>query len=422
MTTNGVRTGSRWPLHALLAANAISGVGNKLTALAIPWFVLETTGSAARTGLVGFFTVIPVILSAIFGAGLVDRLGFKRMSIISDLLSGLTVGLIPLLHLSVGLAFWQLLVLVFLGSILDAPGATARQSLFPDVATAAGVRLERANAVAATIWRLSFLLGPVLGGLLISLIGTSNVLWIDAASCAVSALLVAQALPADRRSQPMDASHSKVGVLTNMMDGLRFIASDRLLLLLAISSTIGNALGGAMNTIVLPVFARQSFGDAGALGLMLGAFGAGALSSAALYGLVGYRVSKWLVFVVSGILSIVPIFVLATTPPLPIAIAALAVEGLASGPYGPIVSTIYQRRIPVEQRARFFGAILAADNALTPMMVLGIGLLLSTTNLTTVLILLAFAKLSIKLAVVTRPILRRMDDDDGNVPRPDAVS
>ena len=410
MIENRGRLAGRWPLHALFAANAISGVGNKLTALAIPWFVLETTGSAARTGLVGAFTIVPLIVSAFFGSIVVDRLGFRATSVVSDLLSGLTVALIPLLHHTIGLAFWQLLALVFVGAILDAPGATARQSLFPDIAVAAGVTLERANAAAQTIWRLSFLLGPPLGGLLIGLIGTSNVLWLDAVSFGVSALLIALAMPADRRSRTTEPDAGDDRVFANLVAGLRFIASDRLLLLLAVSSTVGNALGGALNTVILPVFARRAFGNAAALGLMLGAFGAGALAGAVLYGMVGYRYSKRSVFIVSGVVSLVPIWVLSTTPALPIAVAALVVEGLASGPYGPIVTTIYQRRISVAQRARFFGAILAADNAATPLAILGVGLLLSATTLTTALIVLAIIKLAVRLAVVTRPALRQMDE------------
>jgi MFS family permease len=121
--------------------------------------------------LVGAVITVPLVVSAFFGGTLVDRVGFKRMSVAADLTSALTVALIPLLYATVGLAFWQLLVLVFLGAVLDAPGHVARQSLFPDLVQLAGVRLERANAISQVIWRLSWLLGPPLAGLLIALLG-----------------------------------------------------------------------------------------------------------------------------------------------------------------------------------------------------------------------------------------------------------
>src|SRR6266508_4583462 len=116
------------PIYSLFTANAISLVGNVLSAIAIPWFVLQTTGSATQTGITGFFTVLPVVLAGFFGGTLVDRLGYKRTSIISDLASGVTTTLIPLLYFTIGLEFWQLMVLVFLGALLDAPGSTARSA------------------------------------------------------------------------------------------------------------------------------------------------------------------------------------------------------------------------------------------------------------------------------------------------------
>lgn len=116
------------PLFALFSANIISYVGDYLMLIAIPWFVLQTTGSVAKTGITAFFSTLPTIVSAFFGSALVDRLGYKYASVVSDVTSGVSVALIPLLYSTFGLAFWQLLVLVFFAGLLQAPGATARAS------------------------------------------------------------------------------------------------------------------------------------------------------------------------------------------------------------------------------------------------------------------------------------------------------
>src|SRR3954454_21447685 len=92
---------NRIPVLALLGANTISLVGSQLTIVAIPWFVLITTGSAARTGLVAFCELVPSILASFFGGALVDRLGHRRASIVADLVSGATVAVIPLLHTTI---------------------------------------------------------------------------------------------------------------------------------------------------------------------------------------------------------------------------------------------------------------------------------------------------------------------------------
>ena len=84
------------PIIALFIANAISLTGNIFSSIAIPWLVLQTTGSATQTGITGFFTILPIVLAGFFGGALIDRLGFKRTSILADLASGITVLFIPL--------------------------------------------------------------------------------------------------------------------------------------------------------------------------------------------------------------------------------------------------------------------------------------------------------------------------------------
>ncbi|HEX5500035.1 MAG TPA: MFS transporter, partial [Thermomicrobiales bacterium] len=184
------------PLAALLTANAISGVGNVLTALAVPWFVLQTTGSPTQAGVAGFFAIAPVVIASFFGGALVDRLGFKSSSIAADVASGVTVALIPALFARGQLPFWLLLVLVFLGALLDAPGQTARTSLVPDLAERGGVPLERAAAATQVVDRATGLVGAPLAGVLIAAFGAGAALTIDAATFAASAGLVALAVPA----------------------------------------------------------------------------------------------------------------------------------------------------------------------------------------------------------------------------------
>lgn len=188
----------RWPILALLTGNAVSLVGNRLTDIAVPWFVLQTTGSPAKTGLTAATVAASVILAGALGGTFVDHLGFKRASVTADLTSGITIALIPLLFHTVGLAFWQFLVLVFLASLLDAPGWTARESLLPDLAKMANLRFERANSAYQMIENGAQLVGPSLAGVLIATLGPSNVLWVDAATFAVSALIITGAVPPAR--------------------------------------------------------------------------------------------------------------------------------------------------------------------------------------------------------------------------------
>ena len=177
-------------IRLLYTANAISFTGNELAFLAIPWFVLATTGSAAQTGITAFFTLLPMVIATFFGGTLVDRIGFKRASIIADIASGLSVVLIPILFSLNLLPFWLLQVLVFLGALLDAPGATARNAMLPELATAAEMSLERIASLNQIVNRASRLLGAPAAGFLIAFMSAQNVLYLNALTFAVSALLV----------------------------------------------------------------------------------------------------------------------------------------------------------------------------------------------------------------------------------------
>ncbi len=110
MAEQGLAIADRTPIFALLSAEAVLQVGNMMTIVAGPWFVLQTTGSAAKTGLVSAALVLGSVLPAVVGGPLVDRMGFKRASIFADLASEAAVASVPLLYLAGVLTLWQLLV------------------------------------------------------------------------------------------------------------------------------------------------------------------------------------------------------------------------------------------------------------------------------------------------------------------------
>lgn len=399
---------NRVPLFALLCANGISMMGNVLTMIAVPWFVLQTTGSASRTGLVAFFTALPAIIAAFFGGTLVDRAGFKRMSIISDVMSGLTVALIPLLYYALGehFAFWQLLVLVFMGALLDAPGGTARLSLLPDVTRMAGMHLERANSAMLAIQRGSNLLGAPLAGVLIAFLGASNVLWLDAASFALSALMIAALVP----SPPAGVvEKEKSKYLEDLKEGLRFIRRDPLVLAIVSTVMLTNFLDAPLFAVILPVYVKQTFGSAVNLGLIIAGFGAGAMLGTIIFGAIGHRLPRRMTFALSFIIVGLQFFVLASLPPLPFIILSVVVLGLASGPLNPIILTVVQERVPAEMRGRVFGTMTAGAYLAVPLGMLLAGYLLEWKGVRTTLLAQAVCYLTITLSLLINPALREMN-------------
>jgi MFS family permease len=398
-------TGPRAPLYALFVADSVSLTGNIVALVAIPWFVLETTGSAALTGLTASFTFLPTVIAAFFGGAIVDRLGFRTTSIVADLASGVTVAIIPALHLTVGIELWQLIVLVFLGALFDAPGTTARRAILPDLAQASGMGLERASGISAAIRNGSILVGAPFAGALIGVLGTTAVLWLDAASFAVSAVLVGLLVPFSARP----AAAERSGYVDELLEGIRFIRRDRLIRAVVLTVLLTNFLDAPLSSVLMPVFAREAFGSAVHLGLIFGTFGGSALLGSVAFSLVGHRLPRRRTFVLAFFVASLPYLALSTLPPLPATLALVAVFGLASGPINPVLNTVGYERIPLELRGRVFGAITAGAWASIPAgMVLG-GLMVEWVGVGPTLLAIGLCYVVVTASGLVNPAFREMD-------------
>jgi MFS family permease len=400
---------TRVPVLALLAADGISQLGNTLTMLAIPWFVLVTTGSAARTGITAAVGVVPIILAGIFGGALVDRLGYKRTSVVADIASGVNVALVPLLYHTIGLEFWQLLVLVFLGAILDTPGYTARRALYPELAEAAGIPLERTNAYAQIVSRVAGLAGPPLAGVLIALLGASNVLWIDAVSFIVSAAAVALAVSVPKHAPAHTMESAPSNYRSEILDGLRFIRNEPVVLWLTIVSALGGLLAEPVYSVILPVYAKEVFGSAVGLGLALAALAAGSLVGNAIFLALGPRLPRRGTIVLGYAVRALTFWVLIPLPPLAIVAGSIVVNASFLEPANPIVMTVFQERVPAGMRGRVFGALMAIGATTRPIGYLMYGLLIEQIGLRDTLVVLAVVNLLVPLAAWLAPSWRDME-------------
>lgn len=408
-------TRSRRPLFALFTANAVSLTGNVAALVAIPWFVLQTTGSATKTGVTAFAGLLPVVLSGLFGGALVDRLGYRRTSVLADLASAGAVAAIPLLHSTIGLQFWHLLALVFLGGLLDAPGGTARTALLPDVAARAGWSYERATGATAVVERASRLAGAPFAGLLIAVTGPTNVLWIDAATFLVSAAAVALGI-----ARPGVArDRVRTPYLRELRDGYAFLRRDRTLGVLVFIVSLSNAFD-AVAMIALPVLAQRVYESSVSLGLMIGAGGAGSVVGALAFAAVGDRVSRRAVYVWGYMLVTVSFPVAALYPPLGLLLAAKVVSGLAAGPLNPVIDTVFLERVPAGMRGRVFGVTQAAAWVAMPLGVLVAGAIIEAVGLRATLLGSGAAYLAVTLAARFSPALRGLDDRPAVLPRAEA--
>lgn len=403
----------RLPVYALMAGNTVSLVGSSMTNIALPWFVLQTTGSAAQTGLVAAAKVLPSFLAGVFGGAVVDRLGYKRVSVLSDLISLVGTALVPLLYATTGLAFWQLLVLVFASGLLTIPGLTARRALLPELASRAGMRIERINGAFESAQSLAMLLGPPLAGLLVVVMGAANVLWLDAATFAVSAALVAAVVP----GYVAAVVPAVGGYWASLTAGLRFLWRDRVLRTLALGVGLSNFTGNGFYGVVLPVYANDAFGQATVFGAIIACGGAGQFAGALAYGAVGHRLPRRPLWVAAFLVAPVAIWTLAAGLPLPALLVALFVAGVVTGPVNPLMNTVRHERIPAELRGRVFSTFSAIATGSVPLGLLVAGTATEAVGVRLAAVGIACCSQAVGVLMPFLPALREMDQS-GPPPNP----
>ena len=390
--------GGRGSLGALIAADTASRLGDIISLTAIPWFVLETTGSASKTGVTVFAGAVAVVLSLFFGGVIVDRVGYRAASIAGDLASGATVALIALLHLTIGLPFALLVLLVFVGTLLDLPAQVARYSVLPDAARAADVPFERANAFFEGGITTSALAGPALAGLLIAGFGAANVLWFDVVTFLISASLVAFRVSPGLSAEPDEAGEG--GILRSLGAGVRFVRREPVLFPLIIFLAAMNLAIGPVETLLLPVYALEVFDSAVALGIMAASLAAGGLIGNLIAGWIGFRLPRRKVLLFGFLVVPGALIALSALPSLAVVLPVLLVVGVGLSLTNMVEYAVYFERIPGSMRARLLGITGAIGWLSVPAGRIGFGFLLEWLSLGTALLVLGLVILPIPFAVL----------------------
>ncbi|MGW5351364.1 MFS transporter [Streptomyces sp. NPDC004031] len=400
----------RRPLVLLLVANVISVTGNMLTIVAVPWFVLQTTGSPARAGLVAFASTLPVAAAALLGGPLIDRLGQTVSSVVSDAVCAVAVGAIPVLHMAGALSYGTLLALVAVSGLFHAPGETAREVLMPRLAELAGTTVARASSGYEGATRGARMLGAPLAGGLIAALGAADVLLVDAATFAASTLLIGLGARAHGRPRGKDAEPAELGYGAQLREGYGYLVRARLLFAVVVMVMVTNALDQAWSAVLLPVDAREHLGGAYAIGLVSGATGGAALVGSLLYGAYGHRLPRRGLFIGAFLVAGFPrTAVAAFVPGLPPLVAVTATCGIAAGVLNPIIGTEMVRLVPERLRSRVFGAVTSGCLMAMPLGGLAAGYLVQYAGLRATLAAVSGAYLLTTLSPLVLPAFRSWD-------------
>ncbi|MGW7581863.1 MFS transporter [Kitasatospora sp. NPDC054768] len=345
------------PLAGVLAATVVSVTGTRVSAIALPWFVLATTGSATMTGLVAFAEMAPYVAVKALTGPLVDRLGPRVVSWTTDAVSAVTAGLVPLLHVRGLLPFWALLVMVAVIGAMRGPGDLAKSVMVPEAADHARVPLERATGLSGVTERLASTIGPAVGGGLVALIGPLAGLAVNAVTFALGSLIIAVALPrgmgrpavpavAAVAAEP-SAEEQPAGYWRMFREGFTFLRSEPLLLTVIVMIGITNLIDAGFTTVLVPVWARESGNGPAAIGLAAAVMGATAVVGSLIAAAVASRLPRRTVFFAGFLLCGAPRFlVLALDAPMWLVLTVFAIGGFGAGFLNPILGAVLFERVP----------------------------------------------------------------------------
>lgn len=400
------------PLYGWLTAETISLVGTRISMLALPWFVLETTGSPAKAGLIALFEMTPLVLSKIFGGPIIDRIGPRRVAIACDLGSAVVVGLIPLLYVAGLLHFPILLALVALAGALRGPGDSAKSSMIPQLVEAAGVPTERATGLHSFVERTASMLGAAAAGLLIGLVGATDAIIIDAASFALGALVLAvttAGLARARGPEPEERPALPTPYRAQLAEGWHFLRRDRVLLGIAFMVALTNLIDLAWSSVLMPVWGQQHAGPE-TIGLLFATFSGFSAVGSAVAAALGDRIRRYPTYLVCFLITGIPRFlVIAFGAPLWVVFVVFAIGGTSSGFINPILGAIQFERIPSHVLGRVMSLISAFAWGLMPLGGLLGGSLVSAFGLTTALVTCGIAYFVVTMFPAIDPTWKQIE-------------
>jgi len=403
--------GKRGPLYTILFAALLAGAGNGITIVAFPWLVLQRNGSALDASIVAMAGTIPLLVATLIAGAAVDYLGRKRVSMISDTLSALSVAAVPVLALTFGVHVVNVAVLAglaALGALFDPAGMTARETMLPEAAQRAGWTLDHANSVYEAVFNLSYIVGPGVGGLMIATLGGVNTMWVTAGAFVLSILAIST-LRLEGAGTP-NRNALPEGVWAGVVEGLRFVWNNKVLRTLAIVDLAATGLYMPMESVLFPKYFTDR-NEPAQLGWVLMALSVGGLIGALGYAVLS-KYSRRRTIMLTAVLTLgVAMTIIAFLPPLPLILVLCAIVGFVYGPIAPIYNYVMQTRAPQHLRGRVVGVMGSLAYAAGPLGLVLAGPLADAAGLHATFLALALPMLLLGVVAMFLPALRDLDRD-----------
>lgn len=391
------------PFRRLWIARTISQVGDGIAVLALVLFVQETHRTGVAVGGLLLAAALPRFLGPLAGI-VVDRVEQRSLMIVCDLGQAGLFAAIAWLDPSYPTLLGMVAATAVLGTLFGPAGRSAIPALVrPE-------QLLRANAWIGTSLNMRVAVGPVLGGLLVSLFGIRGALVVNAATFVVSALVLLGLPPLRAASSEEAGGFFAVGA-----EGLRFAWRTPVVRTLVIALFLGVAFA-AVDDVALVFLVRETLeGGPLAFGLVGGAYGMGMLAGSLGLSWRGTAAAAGSLFVVAWVLGGLGSILTGVAPLVVIAACGQAVAGIGNGVGNVATDTLIQQAVPREMLGRVFGLVTTAPFAGSTLAYAAGGFLLDLTSPRTVFLIGGIGVLVVLLPVLL--VLRRERPDDQDLER-----
>lgn len=323
----------------------VSQAGHQITVVAVFFQVYDLTGSAAKVGLVGLVQLVPMMLAAVFGGPLIDRLDRRKILLATQigfvgvsgtLLAGAMMERPPLLLIYIAVA---------VGAALSGIASPTRGSIVPNLI---GVEmLASAVALNQVMWNTAQIVGPAIGGVIIARFGVGAAYGLDVLTYAAT-IAVAFALPPQVPKREDPDAPTGVGAVT---EAWRFLRGRRVLQATFVVDLVAMIFG--MPRALFPILAVTRF-HAGPeiVGTLFSAIAVGAVLGALTSGWVRRIERQGLAVLIAVAVWGAGIAAFGLTSWLPLALVLLAVSGTADVISAVFRGTILQATVTDAVRGR----------------------------------------------------------------------
>ena len=386
-------------LAALLGAEVVSSIGTQMTWLALPWFVLRTTGSPQQMTWVIVAEVLPVGVLGFWGGAIAARVGTRRTMLVCDIARAPLLAAIPVLHAAGWLPFPALLALVAATGVFIAPYFAVQRSVVPELVGEDHGDVAYATALFQAANRLTIFLGPPLAGVLISVLGAAPILYVDAATYVLSFTLIAAFVHPPELPAPAESG--------GVFEGVRFVLHDKLLRVWTPAFTV---LDVCWNLVFasLPVLVVTTYhANPRILGWLFGALGGGALVGAFASMRMVRTVNPLTLGSVAFTFQMVSLWSLALPAPWIVPLVGMACAGFFMSIVNAPIQALVMLRIPRELRTQGIAAFGVFQCIGTPIGLVAAGFALARYDTHSVLgVVLTLQSVAIA-TVVTAALVER---------------